>query len=179
MPTPSEGFINALHSFDPLLSVKWGDHIGRWVIERQAYIGSTEVWYMRRRTERFRVRVINNPDNVAFRTAYDEIREELRAVENNKRVVLMPKELGSPCFNALGLMDIHRWGGYSRMAEELESQEAARERDQERMLSNERQALNKQAADIMGFLWRKRLTQLANGEHLHKSLKELCNTSEL
>lgn len=179
MPTPTEGFINSLHSFDPLLSVRWGDHIGRWVIERKAYIGDTEIWFLTRRTERFRKRVTSDSDNVKFREAYDEIREELIAANNGRRVILMPKELGSQCFNALALMDINRWGGYSRMADELEKQEATQEKDQERMLANERQALNKHSHDIMNFLWRKRLTELANGAHLHKSLKELVGTSEL
>lgn len=179
MPTPTEGFVNSLHAFDPLLSVRYGDHIGRWVVERKAYITQTEIWYLTRRTERFRQRIIKNPTKVEFRHQYDEIREELIAAKNNKRIVLMPKDLGPQCFNALALMDSRRWGGFSRMADELENQEAAKERDAERQMENERKALHAQTYDVLDFLWRKRLTQLSNGEHLHKSLKQLVGTSEL
>lgn len=179
MPTPTEGFVNSLHAFDPLLSVRYGEHIGRWVVERKAYIAETEIWYLTRRTERMRVRCVENPTNVKFRTEYDEIREELIAIRSNKRTVLMPKELNSQVFNMLAMMDTRRWGGYSRMADELENQDALKEEDRERQLTNENQARHKHTFDILSFLWRKRLTQLANGDHLRKSLKELVGTSEL
>jgi hypothetical protein len=179
MPAPSESFVNSLHAFDPLLDVRWGDHIGRWVVERKAVVNETEIWFLTRRTERFRKRASTNPTNAKFLEAYDEIREELSAAKRGKRVILMPKELGQQCFNALGLMDIRQWGGYSRMADELERQESFKEQDQERQMTNERMALHSHCFDVLDFLWRKRLTQLANGDHLRKSIKEIVGTSEL
>lgn len=179
MPAPSESFVNSLHAFDPLLDVRWGNHVGRWVVERKAFINDTEVWFLSRRVDRLHRWLLKDPTHKKNLAMYDEVREELIAAKNGKRVILMPKELSQQCFNALGLMDISRWGGYSRMADEMEKRESFEEADRDRQLANEREALHKQTYDALDFLWRKRLTQLANGDHLRKNIKEIIGTSEL
>jgi hypothetical protein len=183
MPIPNPGFVNSIQSYDPLLDVRWGPCIGRWVVERKGFVTETELWFLSRRASRLQ-RWINDlarpaKDRAKYSEQLQEIQEELTSAKKGYRVVMMPKELNTLAFNTLAMMDIRRWGGYSRMADELEAMESRKEADQDRMLANEREALAKQTYDVLGFLWRKRSTELASGSYRHKTLKELLNTSEV
>jgi hypothetical protein len=183
MPTPSNGFVNSIRAYDPMLNVRWGPYIGRWVIERKSVISETELWFLKRRVERFYNWSRDPKRSLSERTKHAEqlreVNEELQSAESGHRVVLMPRELNTLAFNVLAMMDIKRWGGYSRMADELERMESRKEADQDRQMANERQAVAKQTYDVLDFLWRKRSHELASGSYRSKSLKELLNTSEV
>lgn len=183
MTTPNLGFVNSIRAYDPLLSVRWGPYINRWVVERKAVITETELWFLTRRIERF-YNWSHDPkrpiqERAKLSEQILEMREELHSAQNGQRVVLMPRELNTLAFNVLCQMDIKRWGGYSRMADELESMESRKEADLDRQMANEREALHKHTYDVLNFLWRKRSSELTSGSYRTKSLKELLNTSEV
>lgn len=164
--TPHLGFINSLRAFDPLLSVRWGSVIGQWVIERKAFVPVDEINFLTKRLARVDKKIKNSGKEITHKdvTTFTGVSEELASAKVGARVMLFAKNLDARVFDDLALGDIRRYGGYSRYADELEAQEERKEKDEERMAANEREALNKQVYDDLNYIWDKNETALLNGE---------------
>lgn len=92
------------------------------------------------------------------------IAEELISAKTGKRVVCMTVSLNSQVFNAICAADSRRYGGYSRMADEMEKQEFIEAERSEKIMADKRNDLNREVFDQLNFLWRKRDDALLNGE---------------
>lgn len=166
---PNQGFVNSLKGLDPLLSVRYGDFVHQWVIERKGAITTNEIKYLNKRVERAAVILQNSadlhPNQVEkTRATYLGVNEEVISAKQGKRVIVFAKFLNQQLYDALVLSDMQRFGGYARFADELEKAEAQREKDVERQLENKRMALHKESYDMLNFLWRKRSDALLNGQ---------------
>lgn len=167
MLKPSTGFVNSLHGLDPLLSVYWGEHVQQWVVVRKSHVSEAELGYMRSRRDRL-AKLIPNFDGHEnqlgkMKSTYLGLSEEIRAGEGGKRVVLFAARLSQQVYDALVLADMSRYGGYSRMADEMEAAEERAEQEIERKQKEQRIAMNKEVYDQLSFLSRKRSDALANG----------------
>lgn len=179
MRTPSAWFVRALGVLDPLLSVRASVSSGKhWCVERKAVVPTSEIEILRRREARL-WRWINSPVDDTQRqqihknrVAWMSLRDELTAAEAGKRVICRPTVLTQQVYNDLCKSDFQRYGGYARFCEELETAEEAAEADQERMLSNKRQAMSGEVYDIMQFLHRRKNAEMENG---HRDLKYLLH----
>lgn len=172
---PSESFTRMLEIMDPLLSVRWGPHVGSWVIERKAVLQPDEVFYLRRRAERLTRKVALANAKQADKDTLAGILEELTAAEANKRVILFTPSLNDRVYNQLCLSDIRRYGGYSRYCDEMERNEEAKEADRERQLMEWKIARSKEAARVIRFLEDKRATQLQHGG---RTVAEMLGTKD-
>lgn len=130
---PPESITNALSTMDPLLSVRWGEHVGRWVIERTAVTPIVELKWLRKKREREEIRCRRPNATANDRLDLAGICEEIVSLERGKRVILMVDRVDAQVYNALCLGDMKRYGGYSRYADKVEADEfAANERDNEK-----------------------------------------------
>lgn len=164
--TPNNGFLASLAALDSLLSVRWGDFVGQWVIERVAYIYPGEIGYMERRMERLR-RLINRKNGQKrdhYLSQWRQLHEELLAAKAGKRVILIVPELNARVYDMLCASDMQKYGGYARIADEIEAREAAEEARQERTLEDERRVISSEVYSMLNFIWRKRETALLHGE---------------
>ena len=165
-----EWFVNMLNAFDSDLSVRWGNVVGQWVIERKGVIGQSEIAFLRRRMERAG-RYASSPPPKAkpadvqkhYKT-WQGTSEELDAALRGKRIILFTHTLSPQLLDALGMADIKRYGGYARFADELEAAEDRKEADAERQLANKRNAYNKEVWGMLDHIWRKHEDSLLNGE---------------
>src|SRR6266571_1358520 len=163
-----ESFQQAIRSFDPLMAVRAGKALsGKWVVERKAYIGPEEVYFLRRRRDRA-FRVANNKLDAKERSRTldlaRQIAEETDCAERGCRVVVFVDKLDNRVFDMLVMSDIRRYGGFSRWMAEYEAAEQRHEKDQERQAANEREATHKDAFDKLNFVWNHREAQLLAGE---------------
>ena len=166
MPTPNAGFVQSLLLMDPLLSVRFGDTIQQWVIERKGFIATEEMGYLVKRERRLD-QIVHNPKHAQAKskfTDWQSCHEELISARAGKRVIMITSVLSQQIFNALCQSDIRRYGGYSRMADELEAAEMRMYADQERMRLNSQHAYNLEVADALQYIWRKKEDMLLNGE---------------
>jgi hypothetical protein len=171
MSTPLAGFVTSLHAFDPLLSVRYGDVSRSWIIERKAFIPQDELAFLRRRRDRTaRIMKTESPLRPVTVKTFVGVSEELASAQDGKRVVLFAETLDSRVFDSLCLGDIQRYGGYSRYADEMDKQDSRDADAMEKRHSNEREELNRETFDQLGFLWRKRETELLSGERNMKKL---------
>jgi hypothetical protein len=183
LKTPSKGFLTSLEILDSLLSVRWGEVIGQWVIQREARIPDTEMEFLKNRRERLR-RFVNgfgtDRESEQYRrtwNAYVGVCEEYTSATASKRVILFTPELTPKVYDMLCASDIRRYGGYSRYADELEAKEIAAQNDKERIWENERKALHAEVYDQLNFIWRNKETELLDGQRnmqklLHGRIKD-------
>lgn len=166
--TPSKSFVNSIRGLDPLLSVYWGEHIHQWVIARKNHVPESELGYMRSRRNRLAGLIPTfdgHPNQLEkMKNTWASLSEEIRTGENGKRIVLFARNLTPQVYDALVLSDMSRYGGYSRLADEMEDAEERLEKEIERKQSEQRQAMNKEAYDMLNFIWRKKEEKLLAGE---------------
>lgn len=166
---PPKGFVNSLKGLDPLLNVRYGDFIRQWVIERKSPVTQAEMDSLVRREARLR-RILGNsadlhPNQLAKNEAsWIGVSEQWVSAKRGYRVILFTPHLGPRIYDALVLADIKRYGGYAAFADHIEAAEIKREKDIDRQLANKQNALNKEAYDMLQFIWRKRSDALANGQ---------------
>ena len=111
------------------------------------------------------------------RKAWQDLCDQVASAEQQKRIIARPRVLNQEVYNAICKADLQRYGGFAQFATELEQDEERREADQERILSNKRQALSAEVFDILSFLHRKRGTKLDQGEQDLKYLLHGRHTS--
>ena len=172
MPTPNSGFVQSLKLMDSNLDVRWGSVIGQWVVERRGIIPSTELGYLSKRESRLD-RIVHNeshPQAKAQFKTWQSCREELTSAQAGKRVICITSILSQQIFDMICAGDLHRYGGYSRYADELEAAELHMHEDQARMAANTREAINKETYDMLNFIWRKKETELLSGERSMQKL---------
>jgi hypothetical protein len=171
------GFVRSLSLMDAKLNVRWSWLLKKWVLERKGYLGPEEVSFLRKRSERtFRIaarkkREGHREAQKTYETAC-QIAEEFDSASRGYRVLFFAKELDRRTFDMLIASDMQRYGGFSRYIEEVESQEARKERDEERQMANEREAMNKDVYDKLQFIWNHRETQLLDGK---RSMRDLLS----
>ena len=174
--TPPNWFVRALSSLDGLLSVRWGPRLEQWVVERKAYIPQTEVGFLSRRFirvmefSRQAKRKQKEKEDLLYQAR--QVKEELDSALQGRRVILFARELNQDIFNNLCLSDITRYGGYSRLADDLEAAEKREEKERERVNFNEDITRHKETYDILRFLHDHCSVQLENGVN---DLKKLLN----
>lgn len=122
--------VQLLTNMDPLLSVRWGEHVGRWVIERTAVTPIVELKWLRRKREREQRRINLGLAKKQDYVDFAGICEELISLENGKRVIVMVDNVDINVYNALCLGDMQRYGGYSRYADKTDAEEFARDQKQ-------------------------------------------------
>lgn len=160
-----ESFSRALTTLDPLLRVRWGNVICQWVIDRTGVIGPEEMSFLRRRSARLdgwiRSGTNTKPETIS---AHKGVTEEYLSASEGRRVILFCKELSAAVYNDLCAADIRRYGGYSRLADEIEKAEAKAEEAKRKDEENRGLIVASETADIVNFLSRKRETKLLSGE---------------
>lgn len=165
--SPVERFQETIQRMDPLLAVRWGDFASQWVVERKAPLLGGEVFYLTRRQERLRL-IVERKDTKAKREHYRQqwigVSEELESARRGCRVILITKELKPQVYDMLCAADMQRYGGYARIADQIEAREAKEEADKERMNENERTAIHSEVHSMLNFIWRKRDDDLCRGE---------------
>jgi hypothetical protein len=179
MRRPPAWFVRALGVLDPLLSVRASESSDvHWVIERKGVIPPQELAILKRREARL-WHWINSPANDTQRDqvhknriTWMSLKDELVSAQQGKRVVCRPTALIQQVYDDLCKSDFQRYGGYARFCEDLETAEDTFEADQERQLSNKRQAMNGEVYDILAFLSRKRETEMHHG---HRDLNYLLH----
>lgn len=162
--SPEQRFILNLQSFDPLLSVRYSDILQSWVIERKAYLRENEVYYLKRRLERTERLLRARPDSLEIRKSRDGIAEEFLSAQRGARVIFFTRNLDRTCFDRLAMSDCQRYGGYSRMADEIDQLDKQEEKRQERKEMDELFGMNEEAWNQMRFLRDRRSVQLDHGE---------------
>jgi len=171
MRRPPAWFVRSLGILDPLLSVRASiSSDAHWVIERKGVIPPPELAILKRREARL-WQWISSPANETQREQIHKnriiwmsVKDELASAEVGKRVVCRPTALIQQVYDDLCKSDFQRYGGYARFCEDLETSEEAFEADQERQLSNKRQAMSGEVYDIMQFLHRRRESQMGHGQ---------------
>jgi hypothetical protein len=159
-----ERFRRCLAALDTLLSLRWGPSLGQWVIERTGVVPETELWFLKRRLERGYARYLaSSPPTVEGRERVQQLWEELQSGVQGKRVILFTPELTDRIYTAICASDMKRYGGYARIADEIEAREEQAARLADRAMAGERDDLHREAFDVINFLERKRSTQLAHG----------------
>ena len=177
MSAAPEWFVKALANMDPLLSIRPSIVTSHWVIERKAVILGSEIETLRRRRDRIR-RWLNCPNEnqrkqiKKNRKEWESLVDEVCSAEQQKRVICRPRWLDQQVYNSLCQSDFQRYGGFARYCTELEQEEERLEAEQERILSNKRQAMNAEVFDILSFLHRKRGAAM---DHGHDDLKYLLH----
>lgn len=170
-------FVAALSQMDPLLSLRRSIVTSHWVIERKAVIVDSEIDTLRRRRDRM-WRWINHPNQTQKeqlhknRKEWQSLADEVCSAEQQKRIICRPRTLDQKVYNDLCQADFQRYGGFARYCTQLEQEEERLEAEQERILSNKRQAMNAEVFDILSFLNRKRGAAL---DHGHQDLKFLLH----
>jgi len=155
-------FQESLQSFDPLLSVRWGDFVQKWVIQRRSLIPDAEMKFLGNERRRLEGKVALGAEQKIV-DRYKGVAEEHECARQGCRVILFVSEFSPKIFDTLALGDIRRYGGYSRytdkMDEVVEQQEKMKEREEE----NKRAVYHAEAwgrRGIYDFLTRKRLTDI-------------------
>lgn len=165
MPTPPSGFVRTLGLLDPLLSLRWGEGLGQWVVERRAVnFLPSEKAYMIKRRERLGKLSAANPTDVKTRDKFRNVCEEVISMQDGKRVILFTRDLNSHVYDALCLANIQKYGGYSRYCDKLEAEEERAEAALERSQAGRRDDANREMYDTINFLEKKKLTKMLHGE---------------
>lgn len=173
MPTPPSGFVRTLGLLDPLLSLRWGEGLGQWVVERKAVnFLPSEKGYMVRRRERLGRLHAANPNDVKTRDKFRNVCEEVISMQDGKRVILFTRDLNSHVYDALCLANIQKYGGYSRYCDKLEAEEEATEARLERAQANRREDASREMFEQVKFIENKKLSRMITG---HKDLNSLLH----
>lgn len=163
-------FRRTLSILDPLLRARWGSHVGRFVIDRKAYIAPSEIYYLRRREARLRLWVesprVDEPARTTEknRRTWEDVAERLVSAEDGRRVVCYPDQLNQETYNLLCESDSQNYSGYASFFDKLEAQESRERADAERIQQNKRDALVSETYDMIDFVSRKKQDMLANGQ---------------
>lgn len=180
---PPDWFVRALAITDPLLSLRFGDDIGQWVIERKAYISPEELAFLRRQRVRM-AQTLSDTSVERTKAQQNERRkdflaccEELTSAECGKRVIMVTSVLSHEVFNRLHKADIQAYGGYARFADMLEANEDKDRAEKNRLHENKMKAVNSEVFDILKFLNARRGVALDRREQdlkymLHGKRKE-------
>jgi hypothetical protein len=178
-----EWFVKALAAMDPLLSIRRSIVTSHYVIERKAVILDSEIETLRRRRDRM-WRWINFPNATQKeqlhknRKEWQSLVDEVCSAEQQKRVICRPRWLDQSVYNSLCQSDFQRYGGFARYCTQMEQEEERLEAEQERILSNKRQALNAEVFDMLDFLYRKRGAALDHGHQDFQYLLHGRHTKE-
>ena len=173
---PPDWFVKNLAIFDSLLRVRWGAVMKQWVIDRESSIPETELQYLINREHRLHDLISGNPEVYGRHIPlYWNVAEEAASARQGRRVVLTTPVLNEDIFRTLMLSDISRYGGYSRYADELEASEAKAAAEKERAAANLREDINRETADMLHYIWRKRENALLNG---HRNMNYLLHGKE-
>lgn len=181
MKHPPEWFVRAINILDPLLSVRWGDVIGQWIIERKGVIPQSEIDFLTKREARTRNWVTNPPADASAtsiktnQNTWYGVSEELISAKQHRRIILFTQRLDNQIYEMLVAADMQRYGGYARFADEIEAKEDRERADAERVAENKRHAFNLEVADMMHFVWRKKETELLSG---HRNMNYLLHGKE-
>lgn len=184
MPRPAQWFTRALEVVDPLLSVRFGNDIGQWVIERKAYVPPEEVAFLRRQRGRMAATLSDtktertNAQRSERKKDFLACCEELTSAECGKRVIMVTALLNQNVFNLLHRADIQAYGGHARFADALEAEEERSEKDAQRIHENKMKAVHGEVWDILKFLNARRGVALDRREQdlkymLHGKRKEV------
>jgi len=123
---PPQGFLNTLQIMDALLDLRWGDYVGKWVVERKAVTPPHElVWLIRRRereAQDIRAGLATPQDILDFAG----LNEEILSLQRGKRVIVFADQLTPELYNKLCYSDIKRYGGYSRYADAMQARKDAK-----------------------------------------------------
>lgn len=168
MKRPPEWFIRSLSALDSLLSVRWGETMGMWVIERRAVIPQSELEFLQRHESRLNI-ASHSADSDEGRLKRNQkkwisVREERVSAESGKRVIFTSPVLSNAVFTALCHSDIQRYGGYARFADAMEAEESAAITDRQRMIDNQTKAVNGEVYDILQFVHRRKGALLDRNE---------------
>lgn len=163
MKSPLNSFVNALEQLDPLLSVRWGQVINSWVIERKAYVPASEIVFLERRAQRAKANLEENPQDKSRALMLKEIQEEYASAKTGRRVVLYAQNLDNRVFNNLVAADMAKYGGYVRFADELEKQEQEEKERKEKKYFSDLHELNREVYDVMSWMHRRKETEIENG----------------
>jgi hypothetical protein len=176
--TAPKWFTDALALMDPLLSVRKSVVTSHWVIERKAVISADEIGILIRRRDRIH-RWITTPHTAEQkdqihknRKEWQSLCDEVESAQRGKRIISRPRVLNQEVYNDICKADIRRYGGHARFSTDMERAEEKREEDQERMLSNKRKAMSAEVYDMLGFMHRKKGTEL---DHGHQDLGYLLH----
>ncbi len=125
--TPSEMFIAQLRIMDPLLSVRWGNFVSQWVVERKCVTTPHELkWFIRERArdELTRRAGLMNADEEADFTA---LNEKITSLKDGRRILMFAVSLDATVIDLLKRRDMTGFGGYARYfdAQERRVSEAA------------------------------------------------------
>ena len=178
-----EWFSKALATLDPLLSIRKSIITSHWVLERKGIILGSEIETLRRRRDRM-WRWVNFPNEMQKRDLHKNRKEwqslvdEVYSAEQQKRIICRPRELNQKVYNDLCQADFQRYGGFARYCTQMEQEEERLEAEQERILSNKRQALNAEVFDMLSFLHRKRGAMLDQGHQDFRYLLHGRHTKE-
>lgn len=165
MPTVPEGFLNSLKTMDRALDIRWGAVIGKWVVERRAYLGHEELAFLKRRSARTE-RIsrykssVGSADAPRVKAIYEQLAEEYASGVRGCRIIVYATELNDQLFRLLAASDYQRYGGYSRFVDEADAAEERALADAERQEANKREAIHKDTFDKLNFAWKHRETQL-------------------
>lgn len=163
---PPGWFVDMLKLNHPLVSVRWGQHVARWVIGQRAYVHPSELFYLKRREARLQKWIANPSAGEATaitnkkRLTLANVSEELESARLNERILFMPDALNQATYDLLCHGEHVRYGGYARFADAQEQRDLNEEAEQERVKENKRLALTSEVYDAVDFIGRKKLAEL-------------------
>lgn len=166
MSMSPETFSSVLQAFDPLLGVRWGSYVVRWVVDREAFIPNEERRFLKRRRARlYALMHHGDPDQRrTYQSLWRQVAEEDESAATGRRLIVMPEVLDRRVVDSLMWSDIRRYGGYSRMADEWDKQERAAANEAKRVQTNEDMARHSETFDALNFLRRRRSVELDRQE---------------
>lgn len=165
-----ERFIRNLQGLDHLLDCRWSDLLSSWVIDRKAIVPDTEVRFLTNRLARAEKWLRESPDDTKKRSHRDGVAEELRSARAGRRVIFFTRHLDRRCYDRLALGDIQRYGGYSRLADEIEAEEKAVAKKLDHEHASELEDVNREAFDQLNFILDKKDARLHAGVRNLKTL---------
>jgi hypothetical protein len=132
---PPEAITELIVAMDGLLRVRWGSHVGKWVVDRVAVTPVNELKWLLRRRDRYAAWCKRSPEDAEkYRCDLASVLEEIVSAQDSppRRVILVTTIIDMKVYDALCLGDIKRYGGYSRYADEAEREMDA-EHEQSRL----------------------------------------------
>jgi len=142
-----EGFENALKNYDPRLTLRWGETIKQWVIERHAMrMTEGEKRLLRYAATR------TNPEPKAV--------EEWASAQAGKYVIHYVKELDQRVFDYLWARDLQRKGGAKSLYQSVLSFPEVRTRARKR----ESHELARQTNDVIHWALNRKSTEIQHGK---------------
>jgi len=163
-------FIRNLQVLDHLLDCRWSDLLSSWVIDRKGVVPESEVRFLIRRLARAEEWLKAAPGDKKKRDHRDGVAEELRSARAGRRVIFFTRNLDRTTFDRLALGDIRRYGGYSRLADEIEAEERAAAKSRDRSHAGELEDVNREAFDQLNFILDKKDARLHAGVRDLKTL---------